>query len=220
MQHYGVPTRLLDFTYSPYVALYFALRHRPKDKRTAPPEVWAIDLVALNKVASQHSRKADEAYAKDGLEPAVDPARRRYYRRHLLDQRFFASEYEILRDEDRDWSTIVSKALEPDEIRRDIFNKSGLVISALPSFENQRVSSQQGTFLFSGAQSLKFEKSLSTMMNGRKGWCRRFRFEKNILPEVEDRLFQMNLHDLSLFPDIEGLAGFVRQKARLLWGSD
>ena len=27
----------------------------------------------------------------------------------------------------------------------------------------------------------------------------------------------MNIHDLSLFPDIEGLAGFIRQKIRLHW---
>ena len=34
MQHYGVATRLLDFSYSPYVALYFALRDRSeKEKR-------------------------------------------------------------------------------------------------------------------------------------------------------------------------------------------
>jgi hypothetical protein len=27
----------------------------------------------------------------------------------------------------------------------------------------------------------------------------------------------MNIHDLALFPDMEGLAGFINQKIRLHW---
>ena len=216
MQHYGVPTRLLDFTYSPYAALYFALRDRPKDKPTSPPEVWAVDQVAVNSVASGRSRNADQDYAKEHPEPTAKTVGQRRAR-SLLDQRFFAREYEILEGEDRGWNTIVSKALEPDEIRRDFFDNNGLVLSALPRVESQRLSSQQGLFLLSGAEKLMFEESLERMMSGCRGWCRRFQFAEELLPEVEARLFQMNIHDLSLFPDVEGLAGFVRQKVRLLW---
>jgi hypothetical protein len=43
MQHYGVPTRLLDWTHSPEVAMYFALEEEPQlgAKRSA---IWAIDM--------------------------------------------------------------------------------------------------------------------------------------------------------------------------------
>jgi hypothetical protein len=71
-------------------------------------------------------------------------------------------------------------------------------------------------FLFNGAQDLTFEESLERMMKGETAkWYKRFRLPEDALLEIEKQLFQMNIHDLSLFPDAEGLAGFVRQRIRL-----
>jgi len=39
MQHHGAPTRLLDFTYSFYIAAYFALEESEKDCA-----IWALNM--------------------------------------------------------------------------------------------------------------------------------------------------------------------------------
>jgi len=49
MQHYGCPTRLLDWTLSPYVALYFAVEQNPKEDGA----VWFFPFLPLNELARQ-----------------------------------------------------------------------------------------------------------------------------------------------------------------------
>jgi hypothetical protein len=61
MQHYGVPTRLLDFTESPYVALYFALESYTPHSN-ADFSIFAIDYSATMECSIAHVRSKDSAF--------------------------------------------------------------------------------------------------------------------------------------------------------------
>ena len=47
MQHYGIPTRLLDFSWSTYVALYFASLHQSSEDCGKDRAIWALCLNPL-----------------------------------------------------------------------------------------------------------------------------------------------------------------------------
>jgi hypothetical protein len=55
MQHYGVPTRLLDWTESPLVALYFAIDDKNPDNLKRDAALWVLYPNELNKHSTAES---------------------------------------------------------------------------------------------------------------------------------------------------------------------
>ena len=73
MQHYGVPTRLVDFTNSPYVALYFALEsYQPTSQ--ADLAVYALDYTAIMEKSLEFLKSRDSRFleTRSSLHPKQD----------------------------------------------------------------------------------------------------------------------------------------------------
>jgi hypothetical protein len=66
MQHHGVPTRLLDFTESPFVALYFAIEsYDPSCNKDMA--IYAVDYSATMRASMKHIAAIDESFKETPL---------------------------------------------------------------------------------------------------------------------------------------------------------
>lgn len=192
MQHYGAPTRLMDWTYSFYVGLYFALAERNSGA------LWAFNAAVANK-----------------SKPLVNMLRKSCgdeYRRMLRklgrkdDVLGIRSKGDKLND-----LIIVSCVMKAEK-------RMPLVYAVNPFRLNKRLMIQQGVFLFHGDIRRSFMGNLKEYCNRENIELKKNLHKTPLRPTRDERkeiLYQlksMNISNEALFPDLGGFAKYLWER--------
>lgn len=193
IQHYGGPTRLLDFSYSLYVAAFFAVESASTDAA-----IWALSLPTLE-VAT---------YQRLDFWPtgAIDDMRRANN-----------AKFHELQQTPNKVRTVIH--VEPDRMHERLFVQQGLFLA--PTDPNEPfLKNMAGAFKASYRTLLskpeqKWTRSLDNRTAGEYGDPGCIALVKIILPkedhrEILDDLQSMNINAASLFPGLEGFSRSLR----------
>ncbi|MGO9567894.1 MAG: FRG domain-containing protein [Desulfomonilaceae bacterium] len=190
MQHYGTPTRLIDFTRSPYVACFFALEELAKKEP------------CLTKKAG-----ATEKQTKEGEVPDIEDCAIWAVDARWLVQTSYRRIGKRLRKctEDKLWdSKIVAKNFDNMFVK----NSNPLVLPVVPSRSNPRLLTQQGLFLCPSLAESCFEQNIASYQEDEDmdDHVHKIVIQGRIRTEVLSELRLMNISRASLFPGLDGYA--------------
>jgi len=186
MQHYGAPTRLQDWTYSPHAALYFSL-NRIQEKEI--PIFWGIDADWLRKAANG-------LLNDDGLLPRAN------------DEHDVFAQY----GESTSWDTF-NKYFRPEPKDKELLPKIvPFVYPVNPFFLNDRLLAQKGLFLCPSNISMSFVENLIST-NPQAGHVKGVRIKRSARRALLDELQAMNIHQGTLFPGLGGFAESLHTKS-------
>jgi hypothetical protein len=198
MQHFGVPTRLLDWTYSSYLALYFALADDPPEAAECAA-IWGIDLGAIHRAATIQTLPKKQLSVSKTL--ILSPVQFLDFSDDLLFKRY------VLPDLGEYHRTMLLG--EPD---------LNTVVPVIPRQHNNRLSAQQGLFLCPSRIGPSLLDQLALLMqDSQHGWIVKIVVPRSLQAEILRRLLAMNIHALALFPGLDGLGRFCKHKVDL-WG--
>lgn len=207
MQHYGVPTRLLDVTRSPYVALYFAVRDALEEADAA---VWAFDCANIRTFSLNRVFEKDPDLRKE-IGRRYDP-RAAFTRRELFAKWF------------------MSDVWYPDPQNPEPLRHHEIILDLEPFTMNPRLTVQQGLFLVSGSPHRTFEETLVSLLEEIEAQisspgAREPSVTKIVIPGTFRRslmrhLEKMNITAGTLFGGLEGFATSLREKLTSMDGDD
>lgn len=191
MQHYSLPTRLLDITSNPLVALYFAC---------SGDEDKIGEFVLFKKDKIEYTDKYDLKLSA------------------LSNFAIIGIDYQIVEDEEDAENTIsvlkrhIIKELPEYSKDIDEINIAELLQTSAyysPPMNNQRISKQSGAFILCSENSKDGE-----LYNYRDYWDKKSKCVFYIRPQLKNKILEelekLNINEASMFPEIEHIAKYVK----------
>ncbi len=200
IQHYEGPTRMLDWTYSFFAAVYFAINRAKANKDgRVHAVVWALD----NEWLGDRNKKSEDDFIG----------------KHDKD---WIKKLETLRQdgrgqfENRVVHSFITQQLADSKTP---YEWLPMVYTVNPYYLNERLSSQQGVLICPSQIDKPWGANLQSMLQESQNrddtklhlWrieieCETVEVQKEFLK----RLLEMNISQASLFPDLDGLAKSLR----------